>query len=398
MKIMVIGFGQCGGKVADEFTRLNDDFLFARKIETITDVFAVNTDVADLDSLSNIKTDHRHRILIGARVTGSHGVGKINEVGAELAEKDSDKVIDAIRGARHSYEADAFLLIAGAAGGTGSGSMPVIAKIIKNRFKNKPVYCMVVLPFEHEEKTDARTVYNTATCLSATYSVADAVFLVDNQRYIEKDSSLVNNMSAINWLIAEPFCDVLRAGEQKNTKNIGVRLLDAGDIIQTLGGWTALGYGKSQTASVKLPMSWGHNYRRASTETNKGLQAMDEAVSNLTLDCNLEDSAGALYLLSATTKEMTMGLVKELGDHMAELLPKAVIRYGDYPRGGNELKITLIVSQLNHVSKIKKYYEDVTEIIDVQKKREQENESRISEMVNASAAVPSLIRNNRDQR
>jgi cell division GTPase FtsZ len=227
--------------------------------------------------------------------------------------------------------------------------------------------------------------------------VADAVFLVDNQRYIEKDTSLVNNMSAINRLIAEPFCDVLRAGEQKNTKNIGVRLLDAGDIIQTLGGWTALGYGKSQTASIRLPMNWGHSYRRANSETNKGLQAMDEAVSNLTLECNLEDSASALYLLSAPTKEMTMGLVKELGDHMAELLPKAIIRYGDYPRGGNELKITLIVSQLNHVDKIKEYYDSIPEIIEVQKTRERENESRINEMITASAGVPSLIRGNGDR-
>ena len=233
MKLVVVGLGQCGGKVADEFNRLNNETSFHRRIETITDVFAVNTDVADLDSLSSIKSDNRHRILIGNRKTGSHGVGKINEVGAEVAQKDGDKVIDAIRSSRHLYEADAFLLVAGAAGGTGSGSMPIIVQTIKNRFLDKPVYAVVILPFEHEEKTEARTVYNTATCLKATNLVANAVFLVDNQRYIEKDSSLVNNMAAINRLIAEPFYDLLRAGEEKKAKHIGVRLLDAGDIIQT---------------------------------------------------------------------------------------------------------------------------------------------------------------------
>jgi cell division GTPase FtsZ len=395
MKLVVVGFGQCGGKVAEEFTRLNNS-MFSRRVEIVTDVFAVNTDVADLDSLSNIRTDHRHRILIGNRKTGSHGVGKINEVGAEIAEKDSDKVIDAIRTSRHLYEADAYLLIAGAAGGTGSGSMPIIAKIIKNRFKNKPVYAMVVLPFEHEEKTDARTVFNSATCLNTTYSVADAVFLVDNQRYIEKDASLVNNMAAINRLIAEPFYDLLRAGEENGIKNIGVRLLDAGDIIQTLGGWTALGYGKSQVARMKLPFSWRRGYRRTSTETHKGLQAMEEAISNLTLECNLEDSASALYLLSAPNKEMTMGLVKELGDYMSELTPNAVIRYGDYPRGGNELRITLVVSRLNRVLKIKNYYDSIPEILEVKKIREQQNESRLDELVTASSVVPSLFQNNGD--
>lgn len=257
---------------------------------------------------------------------------------------------------------------------------------------------MVVLPFEHEEKTDARTVYNTATCLRATDSVADAVFLVDNQRYIEKDTALTNNMAAINKLIAEPFCDLLRAGEEKNVKNIGVRLLDAGDIIQTLGGWTALGFGKSQTAKLRLPFGWKRrSYRWASTETHKGIAAMEEAINNLSLGCNLEDSASGLYLLSAPTKEMTMGLVKELSEFISELAPKAIIRYGDYPRGGSDLKITLVLSKLNRVAKIKDYYNKIPELLEVKKMQEQENETRLEEMVSASTVVPSLFQNNGDK-
>ena len=107
------------------------------------------------------------------------------------------------------------MLIASAAGGTGSGSLPIMAKMIKERFFDKPIYALIVLPFEHEGRRCVRTFYNTATCLKSVYSVADAVFLVDNQRYIEKDSSLINNMSAINKLIVEPFYDLLCAGEQK---------------------------------------------------------------------------------------------------------------------------------------------------------------------------------------
>ena len=65
MKLVVLGFGQCGGKVADEFSQLNKEALFYRNLAIITDVFAVNTDAADLESLSSIKSDPRHRILIG---------------------------------------------------------------------------------------------------------------------------------------------------------------------------------------------------------------------------------------------------------------------------------------------------------------------------------------------
>jgi cell division GTPase FtsZ len=391
MKLIVVGFGQCGGRIVDEFSRLNKRSRFHRGIEIVAGAFAVNTDVADLSSLSSLKSDYQHRILIGNRKTGSHGVGKINALGAEIARQDGDKVLDAIRSAERFYEADAFLLIAGAAGGTGSGSMPVMTQTIKERYGDKPVYALVVLPFEHEEKTEARTIHNTATCLKAAYSVADAVFLVDNQRYVRKDSSLINNMDVINRLIAEPFYDLLCAGEEKKAKHIGVRLLDAGDIARTLEGWTVLGYGKSQLAAIRLPFERTRNFRKKSTETHKGLQAMDQAISNLSLKCNPTDAGSALYLLSAPTAEMNMDLVKELGDYMSELAPEAVIRYGDYPRKTSTLKITLILSQLKNVEKVREYYDRMPEVIREKERKQEEIEAKLKELIDASTAVPSLL-------
>jgi cell division GTPase FtsZ len=93
-----------------------------------------------------------------------------------------------------------------------------MTQFLKERYIDKPIYNLIILPFEHEETTEERTVYNTATCLKSTYAVADAVFLIDNQRYIRKDASLRNNLAKINALIAEPFYSVLCAGEEKNTK------------------------------------------------------------------------------------------------------------------------------------------------------------------------------------
>ncbi len=391
MKLVVVGFGQCGGKIVDEFSRMNKRSRFHRGIEIVAGAFAVNTDTADLSSLSSIKSDYQHRILIGNRKTGSHGVGKINALGAEIAKQDGDKVIDAIRSAKRFYEADAFLLIAGAAGGTGSGSMPIMAQTIKERYEDKPVYALIVLPFEHEGKTEARTIHNTAMCLKAAYSVADAVFLVDNQRYVKKDSSLVNNMAAINRLIAEPFYDLLCAGEEKKAKHIGTRLLDAGDIARTLEGWTVLGYGKSQLPAIRLPFERTRNFRKKSTETHKGIQAMDQAISNLSLKCNPRDSGSALYLLSAPSVEMNMDLVKELGDYMSDLAPEAVIRYGDYPRGTSALKITVILSQLKSVEKVREYYDKMPEVIREKERKQEEIEAKLKELIDASTAVPSLF-------
>ncbi|MFC1933000.1 tubulin/FtsZ family protein [Chloroflexota bacterium] len=391
MKLVVIGLGQCGGRIADEFSKLNKKAGRQRGIEIVTDTFAVNTDAADLEGLTSIKRDHQHRILIGGRKTGGHGVGKVNELGAEVAKADADKVIDAIRTTKRFYETDAFLLIASAGGGTGSGSLPVVTQHVKERYQDKPVLAAVVLPFEHEETTEERTICNTATCLKSTYAMADTVILIDNQRYIRKDSSLRNNLQKINALIAEPFYSILCAGEEKNAKNIGGKLLDAGDIMQTLVGWTVLGYGTTQLPLFRLPGKWGRDFKKKGDEVQNGLQAMDAAMSELSLNCNPADARRALYLISAPTKDINVNLVKELGDYMRGITPHAVIRNGDYPRQRGLLEVSVILSELSDVEKVREYYSQSTVLIPEMKKRQEETEDSLEELEDASVSVPSLL-------
>jgi len=391
MKLVVIGLGQCGGRIADEFAKLNSKAKRQRGIEIVTGAFAVNTDAADLSGLTAIKRDYQHRILIGGRKTGGHGVGKVNELGAEIAKEDSDKVIDAIRTTKRFYESDAFFLIASAGGGTGSGSLPVITQHVKARYSDKPVYTAVILPFEHEEQTEERTTYNTATCLKSTYSVADAVFLIDNQRYIRKDSSLSNNLAKINQMIAEPFYGILCAGEEKKPKYIGAKLLDAGDIMQTIVGWTVIGYGNSQIPLLRFPGERSRDFIKKGTETQKAIQAMDAAISELSLNCKPEDARRALFLLSAPSREMNVDMVKELGDYMRNLTPLATIRNGDYPRQRGLLDVSIILSELSDVEKIRGYYTKSASLIPVMKRRQAETVVKIQEIEESAKDIPSLL-------
>ncbi len=391
MKLVVIGLGQCGGRIADEFAKLNKRARSQRGIEIVTGTFAVNTDAADLSGLSNIRRDYQHRILIGGSKTGGHGVGKINELGAEVAREDADKVIDAIRVTKRFYETDAFLLIAGAAGGTGSGAIPIITQHVKERYTDKPVYACVVLPFEHEEQTEERTIYNAATCIKSTYMAADAVILVDNQRYIRKDSTLRNNLSKINTLIAEPFYNILCAGEEKKPKYIGAKLLDAGDIMQTVVGWTVLGYGTTQLPLIRFPGERTRDFRKKGIETQKGIQTMDKAISELSLTCNPADSRRALYLISAPSREMNVDLVKELGDYLRSIAPEAIIRNGDYPRDRGSLDVSVILSELSDVEKIRYYYTRSTNLIPEIKRRQEETESKLKAIEDTSKDIPSLL-------
>ncbi|MHB8105577.1 MAG: tubulin/FtsZ family protein [Dehalococcoidales bacterium] len=390
MKLVVVGLGQCGGRLADEFARLNGRARTKRGMDIITGCFAVNTDASDLLGLTSIGRDHHHRILIGGRKTGGHGVGKVNELGAEIAKEDSDKIIDNLRSIKRFYETDAFLLIAGTAGGTGSGAISVVTQHLKERYFDKPVWNLLILPFEHEEATEERTVFNVATCLKSCYSVADAVFLIDNQRYVRKDASIQSNLSKINNMIAAPFYNILCAGEEKKSKNIGSKLLDAGDIIQTVVGWTAIGYGKTLTPTFKIP-EFGSDFRRKGTDIQKGIRAMDEAISELSMKCNPADARRALYLVSGPPKDLSIDMIKEIGDYMRDIAPEAIIRNGDYPRDNGVIDVTVLFSELSDNEKVRNYYIRSSNLIPEFKRRQVETEDKLRALDDIAKDIPSLL-------
>ncbi len=394
MKFMVVGLGQCGSRVADEFVRLNSRAWAERRSQIVTGAFAVNTDQADLTGLNFINTDFMHRILIGGRRTWGHGVGKVNEMGAELAKEDGDKVIDAIRTAPRFYETHAFLLIAGGAGGTGSGAISVIAQMLKERYTGKPVYCLVVLPFEHEEMAELRSVYNTATCLKSVHTIADGVFLADNQRYVRKDASLSNNLDRINRQLVEPFYDLMCAGEVTNRKQVGAKTMDAGDIMQSIDGWTVIGVGRTELNRPSFRFPWeriGHSFRDKSKETLKAMQAMDAAMSEMSLSCNPEDAGRAMFLLSAPPQDMNMDIIAGLGDYLRELAQNSVIRSGDFPGERSAIDVTIMFSQLAFVQKIRDYYDRASAFVRNQRERIRETTTRLRDMEESAKDLPTLI-------
>jgi len=391
MKLTVIGLGQCGCRIADHFARLNFKARAQRKATIAPTIIAVNTDQADLTGLRFIKNDYMHRVLLGLRQTLGHGVGKINELGAQLAKEDSDKVLDAVKATPQFYETHAFFLIAGAAGGTGSGALPIIARAVKDRYISKPVYALVVLPFEHEQNTESRSTYNTATCLKSTYDVVDAIFLADNQRYVRKDASLVSNIDRINRMIAEPFYDLMCAGEVTKAKYVGSRTIDAGDIIASLEGWTAIGLGRTELPSFRFPWEIRKkSFRDKALESFRGTQALDATITDLSLTCDPKDAGKAIYIISGPERELNMDMVKSISDYIKELASNALIRGGDFPGERHFIDVTLILSQLSFVPRIKDFYEQATQYAKEHKGQLEETKKRIASLTELSKDLPSL--------
>ncbi len=391
MKLTVIGLGQCGSRIADQFARLNFRARAQRKATIAPTVIAVNTDQADLTGLRFIRDDYAHRVLLGLRQTLGHGVGKINELGAQLAKEDGDKVLDAVKASPQFYETHAFLLVAGAAGGTGSGALPIIASAIKERYISKPVYALVVLPFEHEQATESRSTYNTATCLKSTYGIVDAVFLADNQRYVRKDASLASNIDRINRMMAEPFYDLMCAGEVTKAKYVGSRTIDAGDIIASLEGWTTIGLGRTDLPSFRFPWEIRKkSFRDKALESFRGTQALDATIYDLSLTCNPGDAGKAIYIIAGPEQEMNMDMVKSVSDYVKELAPGAVIRGGDFPGEKHFIDVTLILSQLAFVPRIKEFYEQATQYAKEHDGQLEETKKRIESLAELSNDLPTL--------
>jgi cell division GTPase FtsZ len=264
-----------------------------------------------------------------------------------------------------------------------------MTKMIKERFSNKPVYDILVLPFEHEEQTEERSTFNTAACLKSINTVADALFIYDNQRLGRKDGTLNSNLDDINKDIVDPFYDLLCAGEETKRKYIGSKTLDAGDIKQTLTGWTCMGFGR-----VDLPVfnfSFGKSgFTTRNRQIAKGVQAMEQALSNLSLECNTEDAARALFLVSGPAGEMNMEIVKEIGAHLRKIAPRATIRNGDYPREKDVIDVHIIFSGLSHLVKIREYYVKSSNLIKEYQRRREDRERDQREMGDLGKDIPVL--------
>jgi hypothetical protein len=118
---------------------------------------------------------------------------------------------------------------------------------------------------------------------------------------------------------------------------------------------------------------------------------MDSAIGDLSLVCDPADAGRALYLVTAPAKEMNMNMVTELGDYVRDLCPHATIRSGDYPREKGSLDVTLILSELKEVGKVRRYFERALRYVPEVKKRQEAISVSLKSLEDASKDVPCLL-------
>ena len=174
MKVALIGFGNAGGKVVDELLAHQqvDDLHFIRAVLAIN---SARTDLAKLDHVPPA-----NQLLIGQtndRVKGQ-GVGADPDLGATVTRQDLHEIERALDDVP-LYDIDAFLLVAGLGGGTGSGGAPVLAEALNETY-DESVYGLGILPSDEE---GGRASFNAARSFRSFVQAADNVLLFDNDAW-----------------------------------------------------------------------------------------------------------------------------------------------------------------------------------------------------------------------
>lgn len=363
MKLLVAGLGMCGGRIADQFARLGKKAKTERGIDFLVDAFAIDTDALALEALGAIRPDTDHRIVIGGAKASGGGLGRINEIGSEIAREEGDRVVGILRRSPSFADTDAILMVAATAGGTGSGTIAALTRFLKESYPEKPVYGLAVLPFEREELAERRADYNTGTCLKSLYLVADAVLLVDNEKYLKKEPAVQANLDIVNVAVAGSLYNLLCASEERKPRFIGSNMLRTGDMVHTLSGWTAFGCGRVPSRG---PIGAGQ--ARAGT-AERGMHAMTEAINELSVDCSPADCRRALCLITAPSAMINVQTFKELGDSLRRAAPEAMIRTGDYPRDDRTVEVTLVLSEITSMSRPMEYFDRAVDYVLAQKRR-----------------------------
>ncbi|HIM47909.1 MAG: hypothetical protein CL755_04385 [Chloroflexi bacterium] len=418
MKLVIVGAGQGGSNIADEFVAMGKWVWKNRRIRIFTGddedplskgVFAVNLGAGDLYGLNHIPQTDDHTILLGTTDEfRGRGAGKVNADGAEQARRGAHKIVSTIRDNGDVPSADAMMVIATTAGGTGSGSVGVIVDLLKEAFK-KPVYALLVLPFENQYD-DPDSMVNTATCLKRVMdnSSADAVFLVDNQKFVRGNQTMTYNYETMNRKIADSFMDILCVGEETDRRYIG-EVLDANDVIRILRGPTAIGI--SHTTIPKKQTSLLGRFRSAAPKSNhfsvaknqieRAQNVLHQALGELSIDCELWESGEAHYdaqnvlgLFSGPADEATEEIVEMMDNTLAERVPGAGRRKGTYPgRVSDTISFTVIISNIGEGSamdRIETFFTDATRMLgEVQHKREG-REKQWESASKAAAKLPNL--------
>jgi len=349
MKIFVIGFGQAGGKIADLFVEYAQKTAQNFAIRAL----AINTARSDLMGLKYIPRGDR--LLIGEALTKGHGVGKDNDLGAAVAADEIYTIQSAID-KRGTHKVDAFLIIAGLGGGTGSGGAPVLARRLKKLYE-EPVYGLGILPAKEEGSLYS---FNAARSLMTFVNEVDNLFLFDNDAWKKGGESVEEAFAEINEEIVRRFGILFGAGE---ANEVGQLVVDAAEVINTLkgGGISTIGYASEELESksfLKKFLGKKGTIEELDKVTRITALVKRAVTGRLTIPCNVSTAEKALIIAAGPPYELSRKGIEKSRMRVEEMIRGKEVRGGDFPLvKGQHVSAIVLFAGVSDIPRIKELQE-----------------------------------------
>jgi cell division protein FtsZ len=301
-RIVVVGVGGGGSNAVNRMIQAG-----VHSVEFV----AVNTDAQAL-----ARSDARHRIRIGEKLTRGLGAGGSPQVGQRAAEESQELIYDLLRGA------DMVFVASGMGGGTGTGASPVVASIAREL--GALTVGVVTKPFTFEGR----------------------------KRMACADEGIANLRQRVNTLITIPNDKMLSVIDKRTSLEQAFGVVD--DVLrQGIQGISELiteaGLINVDFADVKSIMSEPGNALMAigrGSGDQRAIDAANQAVASPLLDVSMEGARGVLFNITGGP-DLTLAEINDAAEIINRAAdPDANIIFGTVtdPTLGNEVKITLIAT------------------------------------------------------
>lgn len=272
-KIVVVG---CGGMGTNAINRLQQVGVCGA--ETV----AINT---DMKHLRTIQADRK--ILIGQELTKGLGAGGYPETGKKAAEESINEIKDVLRGV------DMVFLVGGMGGGTGTGSVPVVAECAKSM--GAIVIGVCTMPF----KIEGARIHKAEAGLAKMRQGCDTVIVIENDKLVEIAGEMPLQKA---FAVADEIIVTMIKGITETISLPSVVNLDYADVkaIMSNGGVAMIGVAESSSAA-------------------RAREAVAQAMSNPLLDVDYKGATGALVHITGG-QDMKLSEINEIGEYVAKHL------------------------------------------------------------------------------
>ncbi|MCQ2596778.1 MAG: cell division protein FtsZ [Treponema sp.] len=301
--IKVIG---CGGGGSSAVRRMIESNV--QNVEFIV----LNTDLQALN-----KSPAPVKVPIGQKLTGGLGAGGNPDVGESAAKEDANAIEQLVEGA------DMVIVTAGMGGGTGTGSIPVVAEIARK--SGALTVAVVTTPFDFEGSGRMK---NAQAGLEKLREMVDSLIVIPNEQVFKVIDKNINFVQAFQ-IADELLCQGIK-GVSEIITTPGLVNLDFNDVKSVLQnqGDALLGVGQGEGE-------------------NRGIDAAQMAISNPMLENLKMDGASKILVNITGPADVGMMEIKDIMNTItASANPENEIFWGQIidESLGNKVHVTVIAT------------------------------------------------------